>query len=218
MKRFITPLLMVVLGVVVALPFPGNSATYRPPASSIANDSITSAKINDGTIVNADISASASINESKLNFDGIGYEWPTLQGASSTALTNDGSGNLMWMNPGNLFSTTYSTSTGSQYVPVTVATSSTLLIWATWNTAVGGSACDSHTGHWATLGIRQASVAATTTISTTGSVFGSDAGCSHAFQATHVSTTTEVVWIDFATAHNGAATLLSSVTTLLIPR
>lgn len=66
MKKYFYPFLSLVLGILVALPFPLHSATYRPPVTSIPNDSITSAKINNGTIVNADISSSANITLGKI--------------------------------------------------------------------------------------------------------------------------------------------------------
>jgi hypothetical protein len=76
--------------------------------------------ITDGTVTNADISATAAIAGTKITpdfgsqnivttgntvFNSVTNVWPTSQGASNTFLKNDGAGNLTWSTTPSPFST-----------------------------------------------------------------------------------------------------------------
>jgi hypothetical protein len=71
------------------MPFIGNKPSAVPlTAADITDSIITSAKIVDGTIVNADINASAAIASSKLS-GSLGKVLQVIQGTSSTSTSNN---------------------------------------------------------------------------------------------------------------------------------
>ena len=71
------------------MPFIGNAPARVPlTAADITDSIITSAKIVDGTIVNADINASAAIVSTKLS-GSLGKVLQVIQGTSSTSTSNN---------------------------------------------------------------------------------------------------------------------------------
>ncbi len=98
----------------------GDATISNTGALTIANNAITSAKINDGTISDADISATAAIAGTKVNpafgtqnisttgtlstgasttLNTVNYTWPNAQAIGTRVLQNDGTGNLTWATP-----------------------------------------------------------------------------------------------------------------------
>jgi hypothetical protein len=56
----------------------------------------TAALTIDGATQAATFSSDLTVGGNNLNINTVGYAWPGTQGAASTVLTNDGSGNLTW--------------------------------------------------------------------------------------------------------------------------
>lgn len=204
MKRYLFSALFLILGIVAALPYPGTAATYRPPSSSIANDSITSAKITNGTIVNADVSSSAAINSSKLSFNGVSYTFPAADGASNAALTTDAAGALTWeaVRP----STGIATSTGDAAIyGISMSANDVLMVWyQSGRDRANDCSALNMSADW---NLKQSGYAATTTVNSSGSNNGqANVGCTMSFFTRHVATTTETVsvQIDQTNYHNSS--------------
>ncbi len=210
-KSVLLLVFLVVLLVVAA--FNVRAATYRPPASSISDGSITSAKIADTTIVNADVSGSAAIASSKLSFTGNALTFPAGVGASSTALQNNGSGGLSW-NPTSYMTVTHGTSSGvyKQTAAINVVAGDTLYIRGS---AGAGGSCNGAIEANAFVSYKPSNMG-TTSSATYGNGGQSVAGqsCSGTAEIVYVATTTLTVFA--SVSPGGGATDKAFLTVLKI--
>ncbi len=104
--------------IATGVPLSGDASLANTGALTISNNAITSAKIIDGAITDADVSATAAIAGSKItpNFgtqnisttgtlsagastslNSVSYTWPNAQAVGTRVLQNDGTGVLSWV-------------------------------------------------------------------------------------------------------------------------